>query len=99
MYKKHISFSFIDVWFVPRLSEHERPGAIEMFKAGVRVSDVTWYYNYIPSTVQRFRDRYQATGTIRYQTQVWLAKMITDVKTATYVEWINNIYIDDIRSS
>ena len=41
MYKKHSSFSFIAVLFVQRLSEHERPGAIGMLKAGVRVSDVT----------------------------------------------------------
>ena len=41
MYKKHSSFSFIVVLFVPCLSEHERPGAIGMLRAGVRVSDVT----------------------------------------------------------
>ena len=41
MYKKHSSFSFIAVLFVPRLSEHERPGAIGMLRAGARVSDVT----------------------------------------------------------
>ena len=41
MYKIYRSFSFIAVLFVPRLSEHERPGAIGMLKAGVRVSDVT----------------------------------------------------------
>ena len=33
MYKKHSSFSFIALLFVPRLSEHERPGAIGMLKA------------------------------------------------------------------
>ena len=41
MFKKHNSFSFIAVLFVPRLSEHEQPGAIGMLKAGVGVSDVT----------------------------------------------------------
>ena len=41
MYKKHSSFSFKAVLFVARLFEHERPGAIGMLKAGVRVSDVT----------------------------------------------------------
>ena len=35
-------------------------------KTRVRVSVVTWYYNSIPSTVQRLRDRYQATGTVKY---------------------------------
>ena len=34
MYKKHSSFSFLALLFVPRLSEHERPGAIGMLKAG-----------------------------------------------------------------
>ena len=67
MYKKHSSFSFIVVLFVPRLSEHERPVAIGMLKAEVRVSDVMWYYNCIPSTVQRLRDRYQATGTVNFR--------------------------------
>ena len=41
MYKKHSGFSFIAVVFVPRLSEHKRPGAIGMLKAGVHDSDVT----------------------------------------------------------
>ena len=41
MYKKHSSFSFIAVSFVLRLSEHERPGAIGMLNALVRVADVT----------------------------------------------------------
>ena len=45
MYKKHSSFSFIALLFVPRLSEHERPGAFGMLKAGVRVSGVARYYN------------------------------------------------------
>ena len=40
MYKKHSSFSFIALLFMPRLSEHERPGTIGMLKAGVRVSGV-----------------------------------------------------------
>ena len=95
--KIHSSFSFIAVLFVPRLSEHERPGAIGMLKAGVCVSDVTWYYNCIPSTVQCLRDLYQATGTVKYQMQVWLTKMMTRRKTATYVECFDDIYIDDIR--
>ena len=41
MYKKQSSFSFIAVLCVPRLSEHERTGAIEILKAGMRVSVVT----------------------------------------------------------
>ena len=57
MYKKHSSFSFKASLFMPRLSEHERPGAIGMLKAGVRVSDVARYHNCHPSTIQRLRDR------------------------------------------
>ena len=51
MYKKHSSFSFIDILFVPRLSEHERPGAIGMFKAGVCASGFPRYYNCHPSAI------------------------------------------------
>ena len=35
MYKKHGSFSFIALLFVPRLSEHKQPDAFGMLKAGV----------------------------------------------------------------
>ena len=63
--KKHNSFSFIALVFVPRLSEHERSGAIGMFKADVRVSHVARYHNCHPSTIQRLRDRYQATGIVK----------------------------------
>ena len=40
MYKKYSSFSFLALLIVPRLSEHERPGAIGLLKAGLRVSGV-----------------------------------------------------------
>ena len=55
MYKKHSSFSFIAFLFVPRLSEHERPSAIGMLKAGVRVSGVARYYNCHPSVLHHLR--------------------------------------------
>ena len=61
MYKKHSIFSFIAILFMPRLSEHELSGAIGMLKAGMRFSDVPRYHNCHPSTIQRLRDRYQAT--------------------------------------
>ena len=67
MYKKDSSFSFIALLFMPRLSEHERSSTIGMLKADVRVSDVTRYHNCHPSTIQRLRDRYQATGTVKEQ--------------------------------
>ena len=50
---------------MPRLSEHERSGAIGMLIAGVRVSDVARYHYCIQSTIQRLRDRYQATGKVK----------------------------------
>ena len=42
---------------MPRLSEHERSGAIGILKDCVRVSDVARYHNN-PSTIQCLRDRY-----------------------------------------
>ena len=36
-----------------------------MLKAVVRVSDVTRYHNCHPTIMQRLRDRYQATGTVK----------------------------------
>ena len=65
MYKKHSSFSFIALLSMPRLSEHERSVAIVMLKACVRVSDVARYHKCHPSTIQRLRDHYQATGTVK----------------------------------
>ena len=58
MYKKHSSFRFIALLFVPRLSEHERPGAIGMLKAGVHVSGVVRYYNCLSSAIQHLRNCY-----------------------------------------
>ena len=52
---------------MPRLSEHERAGAIGMLKAGVRVFDVARYQSGHPSTIQSLRDRYQAIGTVKDQ--------------------------------
>ena len=74
-----------------------------MLKAGVRVSDAARNKNCHPSTKQRLRDRYQATGTVKDR-----RRMATDVKTATYVDCTSTIftvvcaahttiYIDDIR--
>ena len=50
---------------MPRLSEHERFGAIGMLKASVCVSDTARYHNCQLSSIQRLRDRYQATGTVK----------------------------------
>ena len=80
MYKIHDSFSFIALLFMPRLSEHERSGAIGMLKAGACVSDVVRYHNCHPSTIQRLRDRYQATGTVKDQLRSGQPRMVTAVK-------------------
>ena len=98
MYKKHSNFSFIALLFVPRLSEHERPGAIGMLKAGVRVSGVARYYNCHPSAIQHLRDCYQATRTVKGRHRPGQLRMATDIKMATNVDYIDDIYIDDIRS-
>ena len=71
---------FIAILFMPRLSEHERSGAIGMLKAGVRVCDVARYHNCHPSTIQRLRDRYQATGTIKDRRRSGQPRMATGVK-------------------
>ena len=80
MYKKHISFSFIAILFVPRLSEHERPGTIGMLIAGVRVSGMARYYNCHPSAIQHLRDCYQATKTVKGQHRPGQLRMATDIK-------------------
>ena len=98
MYKKHSSFSLIALLFVPRLSEHERPGAIGMLKAGVRVYGVARYHNCHPSAIQHLRDCYQATKTVKGRHRPGQLRMATDIKTATNVDYIDDIYIDDIRS-
>ena len=84
MYKKHNSFSFIALLFMPRLSEHERSGAIGMLKAGVRFSDVARYHNCHTSTIQRLRDRYQATGTVKDRRRSGQPRMATGVKSQNY---------------
>ena len=80
MHKKHNSFSFIALLFMPRLSEHQRSGAIGMLKAGVRVSDVARYHNCHPSTIQRLRDRYWAIGTVKDRLRSGQPRIATGVK-------------------
>ena len=50
---------------MPRLYKLERSGVIGLLQAGLRVYDVTCYYNCHPSTRQPLRDRYQATGNVK----------------------------------
>ena len=99
MCNKHSSFRFTALSFVPRLSEHERSGAIGMLKAGVRVSGVAKDYNCHPSAIQHLRDCYQATRTVKGRHMPGQLRMGSDIKTATNVYYIDDIYIDNIRSN
>ena len=65
---------------MPCLFEHERSGTIEMLKVGVPVSDVARYHNCHPSTIQRLRDCYQATGTVKDQPRSGQPRMVTGIK-------------------
>ena len=65
---------------MPRLSEHEYTGANEILKAGVRVSDVARYHNSHPSSTQRLRDRYKATGTVKDRHRSGQPRMATGLK-------------------
>ena len=65
---------------MPRLSEHERSGAIGMLKAGVRVSVVVRYHNCHPSSKHRLRDCYQATGTVKDRRRSGQPRIATGVK-------------------
>ena len=82
---------------MPRLSEHERSGAIGMLKAGVRISDVAIYHNYHSTTIERLSDRYQATGTVKIDSGL-KPRMATDVKSNLRRLCIDDIYIYGIRS-
>ena len=70
-----------------------------MLKAEVRVFDVTRYQIYHLSTIQRLRDSNQATGIVKNRLRSGQPRLTIDVKTATYVNCIDDVYIDNIRSS
>ena len=80
MNKKHSNFSFIALLFMACLSEHEQSGAIGMLKAGVRVSDIARYHYCHWSTIQRLRDRYQITGTVKDRHRSSQPRLATGVK-------------------
>ena len=98
MYKNTVALVLQLYYLVSRLSEHERSGAIEMVKAGLRVSGVARYYNCHLSAIQHHGDCYQATRTVKGRHRPGQLKKATDIKTASYVDYIDDIYIDDIRS-
>ena len=83
---------------MPHLSEHKRPCPIGMLKAGVRVSGVARYDTFLPSAIQHLRYCYQATRTIKGRHRPGQLRMATDIKTATNVDYIGDIYIYNIRS-
>ena len=89
-------FSLLAFLFMSRLSEHERSGALGMLKAGVRVSDVAKYHKYHPSTIQRLRDRYQATGTAKDRRRSGQPRMATGVKrqltSIVYRRYLHRLY-------
>ena len=82
---------------MPRLSEHERSGAIGMLKAGVRVSDVAIYHN--------FHQLYIASEIVTRllgQLKIDAGLVSQDRRPALRAELhrlcIDDIYIDNIRS-
>ena len=84
---------------MPRLSEHELPGAVGMLKAVVCVSGIARYHNCHPAAIQHLRDCYQATRTVKSQHRPGQLRMATDIKTATTVDCMDDIFISDIRLS
>ena len=80
---------------MPRFLEHERSGAIGILKAGVCVSVVPRYYNCHPSAIQHLRDCYQAARTVKDRHRPGQPRIATNIKTATYVDYIDDIHIDD----
>ena len=96
MFKKHSSFSFKALLFMPRVSEHERAGAIGMLKADVRASDVARYHNCHLSTIQRLRDRYQAFWTANDRCRSGQPRMATSIKSQVtsivYRRYLRQLY-------
>ena len=52
----------------------------DLAQFGECVSDVARYHNCHPSTIQRLRDRYQATGTVKDRRRFGQPRMATGVK-------------------
>ena len=63
---------------MPHSSEHEQSGPIGM--CGLCVSDIARYHKCHPSTIQRYRDRYQATWTVKDRPRSGQPRMATGVK-------------------
>ena len=69
MYKKHSTFSFIALLFVPCLSEQERSGAIGMLKAGMRIICIVIAILQLYSTSEIVT---RLLGQLKVDTGLWL---------------------------
>ena len=86
LYKKHSSFSFITLFFMPRLSEHERSDAIEKWKAICQLYSAS-------GIVTRLLGQLKiVTGLI---SQKWRLALRANLHRLS----IDDIYFDDIHSS
>ena len=90
--------SFIALLFVPCLSEHERPGAIGMLKAGVRVSLSPDIFIAICQLYSTSEIVTRLLRTVKGRHRPGQLTMATDIKKATNVDNIDDIYIDYICS-
>ena len=80
-----------------RLSEHERPGAIGMLKADC-VFQASPDIIIALRQLQYLRYCYQATRTVKGRHRPGQLRLATGIKMTTNVDYIDDIYIDDIRS-
>ena len=92
MDKKHSCFNFIALLFMPRLSKHERSGAIGVFKADVRVPDIIIAIRQLNSASEIIT---RLLGQLR-STQVWSAKNGDRRSEATYVDCVSTIFTSTI---
>ena len=94
MYKKHSSFSFIALLFMPLLSEHELSGPIGMLKAGMCVSGIARYNNCHPinciAAPQRLLPDY--LDSYKDWRRSGQPRLATGYKTATYVDCVSTIF-------
>ena len=81
---------------MPCLSEHKWCGAIGMLKAGMRVLALPDILIAICQLYSASRDRYQATGTVNDQRRSSQPRIMTGVKTATYVDCVSTIFTSTI---
>ena len=83
---------------MPRVSEHERSGAIEMLKAGVRVFDVARYHNCHPSTIQRSEIVTRLLGQLTIDSGLVSPGWRPALRGSLRRLCIDDIYIEDIHS-